>query len=280
MRKRLIRNLVFALILLLARYGISFSAHMEENIFYDYFSPLDTHTYNYASIIEFCSGDNPDACPGGIHIGTNPHWPDSLLWSHTLPPGFSVPSYQIIRARLWIDGQAVNTENNSISIQGILGWDPLNPLSPDTAIYDLFGVSEGGFWNEGLISVIIWAGESLVRLDHAKLLLDYDIHTNVEDEEVSSPIGGFRLSQNYPNPFNPETEISFSLSERASVSLAVFNVFGQKVRELIHATLPAGSYRVSWDGTDDGGNKLASGLYFCRLSAGANISTSKMILMK
>jgi hypothetical protein len=280
MREKLLTSLVFALILFLACYGISFSAHMKENIFYDYFSPLDTHTYNYASIIEFCSGDNPDACPGGIHIGTNPHWPDSLFWSHTLLPGLSVPPYQIIRARLWIDGQAVNTENDSISIQGILGWDPLNPLTPDTVAYDLSAVSAGGFWNQGSLDIIIWAGESLVRLDHAELLLDYDAPTDVEEEEVSSSVGRFSLSQNYPNPFNPETEISFSLPERAPVSLVIFNVFGQKVKELIHATLSAGSYKVAWDGTDSEGNSLASGVYFCRLSAGANTSASKMILMK
>jgi hypothetical protein len=280
MRKSLTRILVFSLILLLARCGISFSAHMQEDIFYDYFCPLDTHTYNYASIMEFCSGDNPDACPGGIHIGTNPHWPDSLFWSHTLPPGLSVPPYQITRARLWIDGQAVNTENDSISIQGILSWDPLNPLTPDTVSYDLSGVSVAGFWNQGSLDIIVGTGESLIRLDHAELLLDYDGHTDVEEEEVSSSVGGFGLSQNYPNPFNPETQISFNLPERATVSLEVYNVFGQKVRVLINAILPAGSYNLTWDGTDSEGNSLASGVYFCRLSAGAKISTSKMILMK
>jgi hypothetical protein len=280
MKKKLIGSLIFAVVVLLAGYGISFSDHIDESVFYDYFCPLDTHTYNYASIINFCHGDDPDKCPGGIHIGTNPVWPDSLIWSHTLPPGFLVPPYVITRARLWIDGQAVNTENDSISIQGTLGWGPLNPLSPDTVSYDLSAVSVGGFWNQGSISVIVWTGESLVRLDRAELLLDYDVPTDVEEEGVSSPIAGFHLSQNYPNPFNPETEISFSLPERAPVSLAVYNVLGQKVRVLINATLPAGSYRVAWDGADGKGDRLTSGVYFCRLSAGAKTSTAKMILMK
>jgi len=254
--------------------------HMKETIYYDFTFPLDQHTYDYASIVDFYYGKHPDSWRGGVFIGTNPHWPDSLFWSHTLPPNFSVPPYLVTKAKLWIDAKAVNTENNTVEIQGTFDWDPLNHFIFDNTTYDLTGVSEEGFWNYGSIYVIVRAGESLIRLDEAKLLLDYEDHTDVKEDESSSPIKEFRLSQNYPNPFNPETEISFFLPERTSVSLSVYNVSGQKVRELLNATLPAGSYKVTWDGTDNQGNRLASGVYFSRLSAGGNVSTSKMVLMK
>ena len=284
MKNELKRGLFLALVVLLASYGVSFSEefYTDETFEYDYTWAQDTHTYDYVSTIVFCRGDDPEECPVGVFMGKDhPQWPDSILWSHTLPPGLLVPPDTIIRARLWINGKAVNNEDDSISIQGIFGWEPLDHLVHDNSTYDLSQANGGGFWNQGSLEVIAWSGsESLVRLDVAKLLLDYDIHTDVEEGEFSGTIGGFSLSQNYPNPFNPETEISFFLSEKAPVSLVVYNVFGQKVRELINATLPVGSYSVSWDGTDDHGNRLASGMYFCQLCAGEKTKTSKMVLMK
>jgi hypothetical protein len=130
--------------------------------------------------------------------------------------------------------------------------------------------------------VIVRIGsESLVRLDEAELLLDYDCEpSDVEEDESSTAIRGFSLSQNYPNPFNPETKISFTLPERVPVSLAVYNVFGQKVRELVNTTLPVGSYVIIWDGTDNKGNRVASGTYFCRLSAGEDTTKLKMVFIK
>jgi hypothetical protein len=281
--KELKRSLFFALPILALGYGVCFSSgyHIDETILYDYICPEDTHTYDYASLLEFCRGTNPDSCPLGVFLGTNPHWPESLFWSHALPSGLQVPPYTIFRAKLWIDGLAVNTENNSVEIQGTVGWEPLDHQVHDNVTYDLTEASEEGFWNPDSLSVIIRAGESLVRIDHAKLLLDYDSPpTDVQEEDLSSRGDGFGLSQNYPNPFNPETEISFSLRRRASVSLVLYNVFGQKVRVLVDATLPPGSHTVTWDGTDGEGIRLASGVYFCRLSAGGNTSTSKIILLK
>ncbi|MCB0285503.1 MAG: carboxypeptidase-like regulatory domain-containing protein [Calditrichaeota bacterium] len=91
----------------------------------------------------------------------------------------------------------------------------------------------------------------------------------------------FALEQNYPNPFNPETTIRFSVPERATVLLQIYNTLGQKVRTLANARYSAGIYDVRWDGRDDSGNSVTSGIYFYRIEAGANFSTvRKMILMK
>jgi hypothetical protein len=282
MKKRLMRGFLLALAVLLVSYGVSFSCeiHIKETIHYDFTFPLDHHTYDYASIVDFYYGRHPDSFLYGVFIGTIHCLPDSLAWAHTLPCGFSVPPALITRAKLWIDAAWVNTNQNTVQIEGTFGWDPLNHGCVDNTTYDLMGVAMEGFWNDGALDVIVRAGEKCLRLDEAKLLLDYyEDHTDVEEEFSSQP-EGFQLDQNYPNPFNPETQISFSLPERASVSLMVYNVFGQKVRELLSATLPGGCYTITWDGTDNQGDKLASGVYFCRLSAGEAASTLKMVLMK
>ena len=88
------------------------------------------------------------------------------------------------------------------------------------------------------------------------------------------------LSQNYPNPFNPETEISYSLPEHSQVRLTIYNLRGQKVRVLVDEYQTAGQKTVHWDGTDEEGNKVSSGVYLYRIKAGEYTETKKMILMK
>ncbi|HKK21777.1 MAG TPA: T9SS type A sorting domain-containing protein, partial [candidate division Zixibacteria bacterium] len=90
----------------------------------------------------------------------------------------------------------------------------------------------------------------------------------------------FSLGQNYPNPFNPTTEIFFTLSARARVSLVLYNMLGQQVRTLVDATLPVGRHSVNWDGKDYSGKQVASGVYLYRLVAGDKTQTKKMELLK
>ena len=90
----------------------------------------------------------------------------------------------------------------------------------------------------------------------------------------------FVLKQNYPNPFNPTTTIEFSIPTNLKVTLSVYNVLGQKVRTLVNDRLPAKHYRVLWDGTDDRGNLVPSGVYFYTIRTDGFSATKKMILMK
>ncbi|HLA39519.1 MAG TPA: FlgD immunoglobulin-like domain containing protein, partial [Candidatus Glassbacteria bacterium] len=93
----------------------------------------------------------------------------------------------------------------------------------------------------------------------------------------------FSLVQNVPNPFNPSTTISYTIPQSAGplwVSLAVYDLRGRKVAELVEADQGAGSYSVSWDGTDRAGRVLPSGVYFYRLVAGDFKATRKMVLIK
>jgi hypothetical protein len=90
-----------------------------------------------------------------------------------------------------------------------------------------------------------------------------------------------KLQGNYPNPFNPETTISFSVAQTSSfVNLEVFNIKGQKVKTLVDEILPAGKHSVTWNGKDENGKSVASGVYFYKMKADKFVSTKKMILMK
>jgi len=94
------------------------------------------------------------------------------------------------------------------------------------------------------------------------------------------------LYQNYPNPFNPGTEIRFDIPEYSSVKIIVWNVLGQKVKTLVEANLDPGRKSVKWDGRDEQGNPVGSGVYFYTMYAksledGREFTmTRKAILMK
>ncbi|MDP3024368.1 MAG: S8/S53 family peptidase [candidate division Zixibacteria bacterium] len=90
----------------------------------------------------------------------------------------------------------------------------------------------------------------------------------------------FALFQNFPNPFNLATNISFYLSEKSEVNLTIYNVLGEKVRTLINGILDAGSHSITWDGKNETGSVVASGIYFYRLNAGDQVMTKKMSLLK
>ncbi len=98
--------------------------------------------------------------------------------------------------------------------------------------------------------------------------------TSIVDDPSGLP-QAFELQQNFPNPFNPATTIGFSVPIRTHVSIAVYNILGERVAVLFDQTAPAGSYEVTWDGT-----AAASGVYFYRLTAGDIVDTRKMLLLK
>lgn len=88
------------------------------------------------------------------------------------------------------------------------------------------------------------------------------------------------LAQNYPNPFNPTTQIEYDLSKASDVTLIVYDVTGREVTTLVNGHKPAGSYTTSWDGRDNSGNLLSTGIYVYRLQAGDFIATKKMVFVQ
>lgn len=90
----------------------------------------------------------------------------------------------------------------------------------------------------------------------------------------------FALLQNYPNPFNSETAIDYGLPAMGEVELAVFDLAGQRVATLVHGSRAAGAHRVRWDGRDEAGHRLASGVYLYRLTSGGELRQRRMLLLK
>ena len=117
---------------------------------------------------------------------------------------------------------------------------------------------------------------------------NYKIEPRGNEDIAANPVGipgdvigeRFGLSQNMPNPFNPKTTIAFSLSTPSDVVLEIFDVAGRKVTTLVDGQLPAGPYNAEWNGYSDGGERVASGVYFYRLTAGDRETSRKMVLLK
>ncbi len=101
-----------------------------------------------------------------------------------------------------------------------------------------------------------------------------------EDVQDNNIAAVSQLIGNYPNPFNPETRIAFSTKENGPVSIDIYNIKGQKVRSLLNEYREAGAHDVVWNGKDDNGKSVASGVFFYRMKSGKYSSTKKMILMK
>jgi hypothetical protein len=115
----------------------------------------------------------------------------------------------------------------------------------------------------------------LTPIDSTDILL----RTNVADQPAALP-RQFALLANYPNPFNPSTIIRYNLPANVRVKLVIYDLLGAKIRTLIDADETAGFKHLAWDGTDDAGARVASGVYLYRIEAGGFKMARKMILTK
>ena len=108
---------------------------------------------------------------------------------------------------------------------------------------------------------------------------DIDIYVSVKQEE-SHPVT-YALLQNYPNPFNPSTTIRYAIPEQQQVSIRIYNSLGQLVTTLLNNELRAsGRYEITWNGTDDAGHTVASGLYIYRITVGEFVDMKRMMFLK
>jgi hypothetical protein len=110
--------------------------------------------------------------------------------------------------------------------------------------------------------------------------------TSVDDKDSALP-DAFGLKQNYPNPFNPTTTIPFELSRDAEVEITIYNILGMRIRTLIHGQWTAGAYNMVWNGINDRGQGVPTGIYIyrivCRDMASGRVlhhESKKMMMMK
>jgi len=181
MFRRTALTLILALILVTPIYAIP-TLNMVETTTSDFdFSGItygllgDGHVYDYASHVDFFSGDHPDSWLSGYWIGSNPNnYLTQLDWGHTLPNGLAVPPDEVTRAKLYIDAWAVGSDDNLVRIEGLMEWDPLNHYLFDNTSFDLTYVDTPDFWNDGTLDVTVFAGERSLRIDRAILMMDYN----------------------------------------------------------------------------------------------------------
>lgn len=102
----------------------------------------------------------------------------------------------------------------------------------------------------------------------------------VSTDISGSGITDFKLAQNYPNPFNPSTTISYTIQEATPVELTIYNMRGETVVTLMDETQNAGTHRVVWHGIDAAGEKVQTGVYFCKMTTGVATETIKMVYLR
>jgi hypothetical protein len=188
--------------------------------------------------------DNPN---GGIDSGT---------------PNYSGP----INNRYY---QPLETDDPWLAVTPVQGSIPSGGSEMITATFTMPDTAEVGYQYEG--SIIIHNNSVL---DPVTIPVTVTIVEGVSDKEQAVPMQ-FALHQNYPNPFNPSTEIRFDLPQTAPVTLAIYNLLGQKVATVLDQRMEAGSHQVLFDASG-----LASGVYFYRINAGQFTDMKKMVLIK
>jgi len=148
-----------------------------------------------------------------------------------------------------------------------IAWDTREGGNPDQGNYP---------WPEGGASV----GSSEYLIDEVVLTLNEGSGVTDVDGNVNTIPLNYDLGNNYPNPFNPTTSISYSVPVSNNVTIEIFNELGQKVRTLVNRYVTPGTYHVVWDGTNDKGAAVPSGIYFYKMTSSHFTKVKKMILSK
>ncbi|MBT3254309.1 MAG: T9SS type A sorting domain-containing protein [Candidatus Marinimicrobia bacterium] len=202
----------------------------------------------------------------------------------------------------WVDEQSFY---GSVGMSSEVGpfWEGTTDLAElngsfDTA-YELNGIyhfmchphvlSQENIWNEDYIWThmdyisnrddIWYASVGQVFLYH--LMQDQESFNTLEISENNDlNIPEFTLHQNFPNPFNPSTTIQYFIPVASSVKISIYDVLGHAVRNLVDKQQNAGSYKISWNGLDDEGHTVNSGMYFYKLSVDNFSQTRKMLFLK
>jgi len=156
----------------------------------------------------------------------------------------------------------------------------------ENANYEIDSSNRIGFStiNEYLDSTAVLGGKYYYKIATYDYSGNYSISTievvtNIDNNVITPQT--FHLSQNYPNPFNQETKIQYTIARPTTVKLEILNVFGQRIKTLINQQHSPGLYTVKWDGRNDQGVNVSSGIYIYKLVVGSDfVMSRKMILMK
>ena len=136
--------------------------------------------------------------------------------------------------------------------------------------WDFYELVNGVFYDAGVVAVYDEGNSDLIEVN-------FEYAGTLTNDII---VIATQLNNNYPNPFNPVTKISFSIVETGNVTLKVYNLRGQLIKTLVEEVRETGNYSTIWNGTDDSGKLVTSGVYFYKMKANNYTATKKMILMK
>jgi len=164
-------------------------------------------------------------------------------------------------------------------------WVELTKISDYKAAFSLDSreVCQEAMYPAWIVPVpgILYAGKASIFSNFDNLYFDGYTYTDVKDgEENRTASEAFSLSDNYPNPFNPETRIGYTLAKASHVKLEIFNILGQRIKTIVDEDQTVGKKEITWDGRNEQGEQVASGVYFYRLQAKDFVQTKKMVLMR
>ena len=245
------------------------------------------------------SGVMPTWCRVGTVAMTPPiippegTWQAGIWWAEThqdewlITPQFVCPTNANLTFKTYAFRGSVNQDHYYVKVSTDNGqtWTPLWNASTLTGGWTIYS-------DVVTIPLADYAGQSIKLAWHAVdgpgndglwyvwFIDQVKVEGTVSNEDVTSPVVQTELHSNYPNPFNPETTIRYSVKEATHVTIEIYNVKGQLVRTLVNEAKSAGNHNVVWNGMDNSGRSISSGVYFYKMKAGAYSSTKKMILMK
>jgi hypothetical protein len=191
-----------------------------------------------------------------------------------------------IKVPTLLKAYSTDVDVNSVSIRWTLSESGEKPhfyvLRAEGSLGDFRDLTDAEIVGDGLtyaVTDITCAGGKSYR--YRVDVSDEDGHRVLfETNSITVPVTAANLEQNTPNPFNPSTVIRFSLPADARVNLSVFDVRGSRVATVLDGLRPSGANEVEWNGTDDSGAPVSSGVYFYRLTVGKRVLTKKMVVTK
>jgi len=168
----------------------------------------------------------------------------------------------------------------------LFGYADLDTVILSTVIWDLDYASADTFNVDVADYAPNWWGTQWVDPTFEKyymyreVILSNETAVGIGNTGVTTVPTEYSLDQNYPNPFNPTTSIGYYLPTASNLTIDIYNILGSKVTTLFNGKQDAGSHTVVWNGTDNFGNSVASGIYFYQMSAENFNQTRKMMLLK
>jgi hypothetical protein len=235
-----------------------------------------------------CSGSN---CGGGCTLGCNDIDGGTVelfspVWDVS---GFDEVTLKYERFYNNNTGAEPNLDTWLVEISNDAGasWTTVESTTSSTASWTTIEVDvDALFVTPDLVQLHFVAGDlaggSLVEagVDDVRILARNTGGAVAADLPAAALPLALSLEQNQPNPFRPETTIRFALPAAGDARLAVYDVTGRAVTELARGPRPAGRHTVTWNGRDHDGNRVAAGVYFYRLTAGGDVLTRKMTVLK